>query len=220
MPATTVLEIGLAALLDVVVLLLLAKGPLRRFPFAFVFCSVQLVINAAETVISFSIGSRTKFYTQFYWAADMVAHLCILLVIVALIYRVMAGNPMQKWAPAAGVLAGVAVGVVSLVFYHAPLLSKWMTPVTRNLSFTEEILNFVLWGLLLEKRDYDRQLLMVSAGIGIQVTGEVIGHTLRIYATSSIVWLPNFLVFVCEILCLLIWIAAFLPSKSAEPVKV
>jgi hypothetical protein len=48
------------------------------------------------------------------------------------------------------------------------------------------------------------------------VTGEVIGHTIRIYAAfSRFLWLPDILVVVSEMLCLLIWIYAFWTAPPA-----
>src|ERR1700736_1530076 len=86
-------------------------------------------------------------------------------------------------------------------------VSRWMTSVSRNLSFCEEILNLILWALLIQRRESDYLLLMVSAGTGVQGTGEAIGHTLRLYAHhGSPIWAPNLLVYLAEILCLGIWI--------------
>jgi len=81
-----------------------------------------------------------------------------------------------------------------------------MTPVSRNLSFCEQILNFMLWTALIRNRDYDRLLVFISAGIGIQVTGEVIGHTIRTFTRMrTMIWLPDTLLMVSEIVCLLTW---------------
>jgi hypothetical protein len=118
------------------------------------------------------------------------------------------------------VLAGVVVvfGFGSLGYYYEPSTLRWMTPLSRNLSFCEAILNFILWTALIRNRTRDTLLLMISVGIGLQVTGEVIGNTLIPYFASSVVWLPKLLVVGSEMLCLVIWFYAFWKT-SAVPAK-
>src|SRR6267378_2494827 len=115
-------------------------------------------------------------------------------------------------------VAGVALG--SILAFRDPRITVWMTPVSRNLSFCEEILNFMLWTALIRNRDYDRLLLFISAGIGIQVTGEVIGHTIRTFMwTGTMLWLPDTLVTVSEIICLLTWVWAFYSTERGIRAK-
>ena len=117
-------------------------------------------------------------------------------------------------------MACLALG--SILIFRDPLPSRWLVPVTRNLSFGEEICNLVLWSLLLQRSEFDQQHLIVSAGIGIQVTGEVIGHTLRLYSSPALIWVPDLLIFLCETLCLLVWVWAFRnnrPGASHKPAR-
>lgn len=216
MPLEALVQIGVACTLNILVIGLLIRGPLQRFPFVFLLCVAQLLITSWESFVSLQFGVKTKLYVQSYWTGDVVGHVCVWLIIGALMFNALAGNPIQRWVPIGMPAALLIFAAGTFLFYRSPHINAWMTSVTRNFSFGEEILNFILWALLLEKREYDRLLLMVSAGIGIQVTGEVIGHTLRIYASETIVWLPTFLVFVCEILCLLIWVAAFWKVENGQ----
>src|SRR6267378_6448374 len=95
-------------------------------------------------------------------------------------------------------VAGVALG--SILAFRDPRINVWMTPVSRNLSFCEQILNFMLWTALIRNRDYDRLLVFISAGIGIQVTEEVIGHIMRTFTPMrTMIWLPDTLLMVSEI---------------------
>ena len=54
-------------------------------------------------------------------------------------------------------------------------------------------------------------LLLVSAGLGIQVTAEVIGRTIRLVAgdPSPISWLPDAIILLGEIGALFVWYRAF-----------
>jgi hypothetical protein len=104
----------------------------------------------------------------------------------------------------------VFVGVTLYLLYNPQSGRGWILPLSRNLSFCEELLNFVLWTILIRNRSRDVVLLLVSAGLGIQVTGEVIGRTIRLYARApSISWLPDAIVLLCEVGALYIWYRAF-----------
>ena len=54
-----------------------------------------------------------------------------------------------------------------------------MTPWSSNLNFCSAILDLALWALLIASREKDQRLLMLSGALGIQFTGEAIGHALR-----------------------------------------
>jgi hypothetical protein len=106
----------------------------------------------------------------------------------------------------------IFVGVTLYLLYH-PQQSGWgwVFPLSRNLSFCEEILNFVLWTILIRNRSREVVLLLVSAGLGIQVTAEVIGRTIRLVAgdPSPISWLPDAIILLGEIGALYVWYRAF-----------
>ncbi|MGI8741630.1 MAG: hypothetical protein ACR2NN_03470 [Bryobacteraceae bacterium] len=145
----------------------------------------------------------------------MLAHAAISALIISLIYQTLTKDPRQR-SIALLITAGViCFALFSAYTYQVPNLNRWMTPISRNLSFGEELLNLILWSVLLQRRASDYLLLMVSAGIGVQVTGEVIGITLALYAHNpSVKWVPNSLVFLCEVSCLLIWLRAFRGAHS------
>jgi hypothetical protein len=207
----------LAVVLELLVIYYLARGPRKRFPFVLVFCVVQVLVVSTDTLFSPLIGVRTSAYVLIYWAGDMIAHAAIVLLTISLVGQTLEQRPERRKAI---VLLGVAVvcfALFSAYIFHEANISRWMTSVSRNLSFCEEMLNLILWTLLIQRRDSDYLLLMVSAGIGVQVTGEAIGHTLRLYTRShSAVWVPNLLVYVAEILCLCIWIWAFRSARNKQ----
>ena len=71
------------------------------------------------------------------------------------------------------IVAPVVAFVVIILYLLQPEHGGrgWIFPLSRNLSFIEEVLNFVLWTVLIRNRSRDVVLLLVSAGLGIQVTG-------------------------------------------------
>jgi hypothetical protein len=199
-------------LLDIFVLFYLARGPFRRFIFVFCYCLVQALSEIFGSLSYLHLGLQGIRWSTVFWVGDFASHTLIMLILLSLISESLESSPDLKRLASWGLpLVVVCVLLGSVLIYRHPGINAWMTPVSRNLSFCEEVLNFVLWTALIRKRDYDRLLLFISAGIGVQVTGEVIGHTLRTFAHvgSMAIWLPDSLVSASEIICLLTWVWAF-----------
>ena len=206
---------GFALVLISAVLVYLSKGLWRRFPLVGILCTIQVVGILIDS-ISVLIGAPRRLQVQMYWTGDLIAHAAISLLIISLIWQTLDAGQNRKvnvMMIGAGVLC-FAIG--SAYIFYDPRITRWMTPVSRNLSFCEEVLNLILWSILLKGRASDYLLLMVSAGIGLQVTGEVIGHTLRLYTGPSTLWVPNTLVYISEIVCLCIWIWAFRAAANGQ----
>jgi len=157
-------------------------------------------------------NADARLYTLIYYTGDLVLHGLILLLVLFLIREALVGDRGPDLSSFM-ILTPVSIFVaVTLYLLYHPAVSGhgWMFPLSRNLSFCEEILNFVLWTILIRNRSREVVLLLVSAGLGIQVTGEVIGRTLRLYARSpSISWVPDAIVLLCEGGALFIWYRAF-----------
>jgi hypothetical protein len=205
-----------AVILELLVIYHLARGPRKRFPFILVFCAIQILVVATDTLFSTLIGSRTPLYRGVYWAGDLIAHGAISLLTISLIWQSLDVRQSRRKITAFLGFAMLCFVLFSAYIFHEPNFNRWMTSVSRNLSFGEEILNLLLWTILIQRRDSDYLLLMVSAGIGVQVTGEAIGHTLRLYTHSPTMWVPNLLVHMAELLCLAIWIWAFRSARTKQ----
>lgn len=208
------LRTSLAVILIVIVLAYLSKGLWRRFPIVGILCLIQLLGISIDT-ISVLVGTPRQLHLEMFWTGDLIAHVAISVLMISLIWQTLEENQRRNmvWIIGAGMIF-FAIG--SAYTFYSPHLNGWMTPLSRNLSFGEEILNLVLWSILLKGKAFDYLLLMVSAGIGVQVTGEVIGHTLRLYTDASTVWVPNTLVYISEIVCLCIWIWAFRSAANGQ----
>ncbi len=209
------LRSGLAVVLISAVLVYLSRGLWRRFPLVGIFCLVQVLVVSTDS-ISVLIGAPRRLQVQMYWTGDLIAHAAISLLIISLIWQTLDADQNRK---ATVILIGAGVlcfALASAYIFYDPRMTRWMTPLSRNLSFCEEVLNLILWSILLKGRASDYLLLMVSAGIGLQVTGEVIGHTLRLYTGPSTLWVPNTLVYISEIVCLCIWIWAFRAAVNGQ----
>jgi hypothetical protein len=204
------LELSLSVSLEIAVLVYLARHALSRFPHVFLYTLFQVCSVVILNICSIQLAGDRVAYARVYWILDSIQHGLILLLIVSLIGKSLEGNPSRARIIRMLAFAILCLAAASFALLYDTRINFWMIPVSRNFSFLEEMFNLALWTLLLQRREFDFQLLLVSAGIGVQVTGEVIGHTLRLYSHSpSTVWFPNLLVYVSEVCCLAIWLWAF-----------
>jgi hypothetical protein len=189
----------------------------RRFALVLALCALYALGTAVSIAIIQAYGYDTQAYGIFYWTQDIVSHGLIVFIILSLMADAArtAGQKGGYVLALAGAVIVFALGSVAVLYQ--PGTREWMIPLTRNISFCEEVLTFVLWAALIRSRARDVLLLTVSAGIGLQVTGAVIGSTLQMYASRTLVWLPDLLVYGASILCLLIWAYAFwaIPASHA-----
>ncbi|MGA3024542.1 MAG: hypothetical protein ABSF98_07225 [Bryobacteraceae bacterium] len=176
--------------------------------------AIYLLLGLTNQVILMVIYARVSnadsgLYAKTYWTGDIILHGLILLLVLFLIREALVGSrgpDMTAFAIPAPV--AVFVGVTLYLLYTSG--PGWVFLLSRNLSFAEELLNLVLWIILIRNRSRDVVLLLVSAGLGIQVTGEVIGRTIWLPAqASSISWLPKAIVLLCQAGALFVWYCAF-----------
>ena len=209
----TILTAAGLALICFLLAVIFRSGGWRRYPFLAVYLSLALGYQVIELVIYSRVSNAdARIYAMTYWTGDIVLHGLILLLVLFLIREALVGNRGPDATTLMIVAPVVAFVAVTLYLLYHPLESGhgWIFPLSRNLSFCEEILNFVLWTILIRNRTRETVLLLVSAGLGIQVTGEVIGRTIRLYARDpSISWLPDAIVLLCETGALFVWYRAF-----------
>ena len=196
-------------LAGVVAIVMLNSGAWRRYPFLLLYLAAATASASLNLALYAKIGSaRAPVYINTYYTGDMVLHALILTMVLFLIREALVGHRSTDLSAIAIVLCGAAFLGATLYLLYAG--AGWFFPLSRNLSFVEEVLNFVLWTILIRNRSRDVVLLLVSAGLGIQVTGEVIGRTMSFYLQSpSVAWLPDALVMLCQVFALFVWYKAF-----------
>jgi hypothetical protein len=199
--------------LEAVLVYVLFRSGRREFPlfFSYIFCRVVASITTASY---FYLFRGAHFYGIIYWMLDLSLHGLVIAVLVSLMRRTL-GKPS-----AIHVIGGTAIVVfgvaIALIAPFDGRIGFWMTGAIRNLSFFEELMNLALWMLLVRRGRTTPRVLWVSAGLGIQVTGDVLGHSIRLFASKSAIWAPNALMNVCEITALAMWLYAFCRSESQQ----
>ncbi len=196
---------GLA--LQLLLIRALAGGAKRTFPVFFVYV-VTLFLVSVVAVSALCNGDFFRSANRYYWVLEAIVQILVFLVVISLIHAAM--DRSQKRVLIRRVLVGGAFlfVCVSLYFTRDPRPGRWMTQLSRNLGFLAVILNLVLWAVLIKSRRADRTLLMVSGGMGIQMAGKAIGHSLRQLSRGTIV-AGDLIIVLSGLLCLYIWWQAF-----------
>jgi hypothetical protein len=211
--------------LQLLVLKALLGGSWRRYPLVFLYCIVLTVatgIDAYNFILKGGFDSNT--YRWWYWINDSVLRALLYFMVIALTYQAMEGHPQRK--SVAQVLSALAVVIVGWSVYDAWGPSGFragpaLTRMSRNLNFTAALLNLVLWSALVRRKERDLQLLLISAGLGIEVTGEAVAHSLRNLVgrgNVDLITLPNLFAVITHLMCLAIWwFALRYSSRQEEP---
>lgn len=228
------IEIGDAfALISVIVLLF--RGPSRKFWALLVYAawellsnlalsSFDLFYNAALVGANASEQAVNKLYSRLYWTNDVIVDVLRFLLVIWLTYMATSGGP--KRTSSGRILSGIVAIALALPFLLFPMFpngpkawpeASWFNSTSELLNFGAAIMNLVLWGVLLADRKRDAQLTVVSVGLGIVVTGAAISYGLRHLIPAEARFIPNMLLMLTRLAGWTIWCRAFWPARYPQP---
>jgi hypothetical protein len=183
----------LFVLLQTCIAVLLLRGPFRRYPLFLVYSLAQIARFVADGIYYSSGGVGSRTYRVVYWTGDVVDDLLLFWLVALLTYQVLEGSPLRAGiGKMLCVIAGAAVAL-PFVIYHPYFTGRWFRHTSQLLSLGAAFMNLLLWtGLLGRKGKRDLQLLTVSVGIGIAVTGYAISYGILQFMTSPQTrWVPD-----------------------------
>lgn len=203
--------------LQYLVLNALVRGPLREFKIVFVYVFLLLATTVGDIAALYTVGRSSTFYPRYYWAAELTRQTAMFAVVVSLIVGVIPESNRKRTILHAVLGAAALFWISSLTWTHSADLNAWMTKVVRNLSFGSAVLDLGLWFALISFRSRDTRRLLIAGGLGLQMTGEAIGQSLRQLLPSYTTALVGslFVVF-AHFLCLVIWWYAFAGERKRE----
>jgi hypothetical protein len=205
--------------LELLVIAALLRGAFRRYPAIFVYSLAVFLTSVVETAayIGWFSGERLTFTrAQYYWLDEGIRQVLLFIVVISLLYQATSNIRTRAVVRMSLILGAILIATISfLVHYDSHIvIGRWMTRWTRDLNFSSAILDLSLWGILLNSRNYDEELLMLSGALGIQFAGEAIGQTLR-NQFPSILLAADTTIVVANLACLYIWWQVF----RASPVR-
>lgn len=201
------------AILQVLLVSAMLRGPWRKYPLLFVLCVIDLLNSVIGAAATFEGGKWPKELALIYWAMEGVQHAVIFACLIHLLWRHIE-DKQNRTRLAYMVAAAALFAVVSTWQAYHPKPNMWMTQLERNLSFGSMFVNLSLWTLLVRRPD--RQVLMITAGLGFRLAGTAIGHSLR-QMSRDLVLAGNLILIATYALSLFtLWRAMCLPEAERE----
>jgi hypothetical protein len=185
----------------------------RDYPLAIAYSAILFALTAIAL-----LSRNPSQLSTVYLAFEAVMHLLLLALMLQLTSRTKAllgqsrqGNTLL-WA------ITVVVTATAIWAYSSQPLAAQFTKVRQVISFWMVLINLYWWSLLLRQRGLDRRVLLLSAGIGLQMTGQVVSDGLfamvRTRADMALLYGATLLVFLTHFASLIAWYVAFDPKNA------
>ncbi|HUS07731.1 MAG TPA: hypothetical protein VMZ52_15600 [Bryobacteraceae bacterium] len=200
--------------LQYLVISALLGGAYKRFIAVSLYAVAIAVTGLLEIFIVLDGSVVSREWRRYFWINEMIRQTGLYCVVVSLVLHAMPKS--QTRAMLIRLFVGIAflfwAGCI-LAYFDANKVNYSMTLVIRNISFCSAIITLILWFVLIASEKKDLRLLLITGGIGIQVTGEAIGQSLR-QLSSSTVLAGNLLTVFSGFACLYIWWQTFHKLES------
>lgn len=221
--------------LQFVLIFLLLRGPFRKYLVFSIYAIAFLVTTLVEIVLTHQANASTPaaraLFRKIYWSDEVLTDFLLFLTVTSLIYLALQNSPLR--GKMGRLLTGVVVIVLVMPFllFHAPFFTDahrwtpawgaWFNSTSQILNFGAAIMNLALWSALLTSKHRDRQLTIVSIGLGIAVAGQAIGFGVRhLMADSSAMrQIPDAFMSLTHVISVFVWCWAFRIMKPVAPDK-
>jgi hypothetical protein len=201
--------------LQYLVLAGMAAGAWRTYVVAFTYVILLITATVTDIAAFFVIDTKAR-WVAYYWTAELVRQTAMFAVVTDLAVRMAARGRARRTGTL--VLIGIAAlyWAGSIVFLRQPDVGEWMTRVVRNLSFGAAVVNLALWFRLISQSERDARDLAIAGGLGLQMTGEAMGQSVR-SLFPSLVYGGNLIIVFGHYLCMLVWWQAFARERLRLP---
>jgi hypothetical protein len=231
-----VLGVGIAGAL-LCVLIFLSIGRLREYWVIFVYAAWELLATAGLTVADVlyhgtapsSGNTQTAanlWYARLYWTNDVLVDLFRFVLVIILLHRASGDRRLVSGRMLAGLVLVMIVLPFVLFPFHTRVVpvdplkmpfppATWLNSTSQLLNFGAAIMNLMLWATLIASKRRDPQLLQVSIGIGIVVTGTAVSYGVRHFFNQRDFSAVGFLLMnLTQLAGWLIWCRAFWPTSK------
>jgi len=196
------LGVALTVPLQILLLGALLRGYYKRYPFLLLLIIVEFLATVVGAATKLDVGSWNRETAKFYYIAEALEYILIFALQAHLLYQAI-DQTKNRGRLIYVIAGGLLYAALSTWLSYDPRWWKWMSQLVRNFSFGSMLLNLMLWTVLV--RQPDRTRLLITAGVGIQLAGSSIGHSL-LQLAPSLVKAGNLVLLVCYLLFLLtIW---------------
>lgn len=189
----------------------------REFWPIVVYLSCLLGTTVGDILFSFEPSPDQRLYFRYYYIAEFARQTALYAVVTSLVLRVL--PPSKKRGTLIRLLVCLAIvfWAGSLLVHKHPMITHWMNPVIRNLSFSSALANMILWLIMIASEKKDNRLLMITGALGIQMTGDAIGQSLIMQKTETIARIGQYVAVITHFICLYVWWQAFQVTDKRTP---
>ena len=202
----------------------------RDYPLAIVFTLLLFLLTLSgyffQDLRRLLIGSDSTSFVSFvrtfllaYSVADLFMHLLLLALMLQLTRATLKSLELGTRILIPLALISGLIGISAYTYFGADLRKNTLLQTRQVVSFWMVLLNLYWWTLLLRKRRLDRRVLLLSAGIGMMMTGQVIGDGIMYLSTpkgfGSL--LAMLVIYSTHFACLYAWYNAFHPGNAVAP---
>ncbi len=203
----------------------------RDYPVAILFTLVLFFL----TLVAYAIYNHrallakylnitiTRNTLQVYAALELFMYILLLILMLQLIRKTLIALEQKERVIYLLAALSVLVAVSAYTWFQTDASTARTFLRTRQVvSFWMVLLNLYWWTLLLRKRTLDRRILLLSAGIGLLMTGQVISDGVNAIDARS-AWLgllAALIMYATHFACLITWYNAFNPANSSVPSKI
>lgn len=206
----------LSVILQLTLVVFLLRGPYRQYFVLLAYCVIQLGMNGFQNVAFYTAGVNSTLYRNVYWSSEVVAYLLLFIMVILITDRVLAGSPLRPKAARILLVITIAATLLPFALYHPYFTSRWYRETCQLLSLSGAIMNLILWTAMIAKKDRDPQLMKVSAGLGIAVTGVAVAYGALQFLDQDLAWIANLFKSAMLLIMLAIWCWAFRPAQHTE----
>ena len=204
--------------LQVLLVFLLLRGPIRKYFIIFLYSVVYLSTSVVEVIVSRQGGKLTPLYARVYWTDEIVLDLLLFLLVIVLALRATAQSPLRGAVAKLLLVVTVLALVLPFVIGTSRFFSaRWFRLTSQILNFGGALMNLGLWTGLIGSKKREAELLVVSAGLGIAVAGQAIYYGIRLLTANPLLRsFSDVLNVLTHIAGVAIWCWAFRPKVGAR----
>lgn len=216
----------LALLLQAFLLSRFLDGRNRNYPLAILYSLLLFVLTTLAILwqngVSWIVQALPNAsIVQFQSALEILMHLVLLILMLQLIRQTQAERGEASHNTL--LIGGIAILTFATTMYwvrSSPPVIQF-NRVRQVMSFFMVLLNLYWWTLLLGSKKVSRRILLLSTGIGLQMTGQVIGDGILSFLKRPdqflIIIAGLLVIFLTHFCSLAAWYEAFHPKNAPQP---
>jgi len=209
--------------LDLLLLVFLLRGPIRKHLMFAVYVVTALAADLVDNVAYYRLGWRSAAYYKLFWTDRTLLDLLLFVVVIVFTYEALGDSKLRpKAAKALGVILAVAL-ILPFAWLHGHhgkqygfFTNRWFMDVSQSWNFGAGIMNLVLWTALLSNRRRDPELVTLSIGLGVITSGAAIAWGARQWLAAGDRWLVDAFMSVTHLIGVSVWCWVFRP-KTQRP---